>query len=72
MDIVKFSLKNRLIIYVLTILAIAYGVISYNNMGKLEDPEFTIKDALVITNYPGADASEVEKELTNKIEVNYN
>lgn len=37
-------------------------------MGKLQDPEFTIKDALIITNYPGASAEEVEKEVTNKLE----
>ena len=68
MDIAKFSIKNKLLIYVMTIVAIAYGIITYDKMGKLEDPEFTIKDALVITSYPGADAKEVEKEVTNRLE----
>lgn len=68
MDLARFSIKNKLLIYVLTIIAIAYGFITYEKMGKLQDPEFTIKDALVITNYPGASATEVEKEITNKIE----
>ncbi len=68
MDFAKFSLKNKLIIYVLTILSLAYGLIVYDKMGKLQDPEFTIKDALVITNYPGATAVEVEKEVSNRLE----
>ena len=37
-------------------------------MGRLEDPEFTIKEALIITPYPGASAEEVAKEVTNPIE----
>lgn len=68
MDIAKFSLKNKLLIYVLTILSIAYGLIVYDKIGKLQDPEFTIKDALIITNYPGASAIEVEKEVSNRLE----
>ena len=62
MDIAKFSIKNKLFIYVMTIVAITYGFITYEKMGKLEDPEFTIKDALVI-NYPGADAQRLKKRL---------
>jgi multidrug efflux pump subunit AcrB len=68
MDIARFSIQNRLLVYVLTILALAYGFITYEKMGKLKDPEFTIKDAIIITNYAGASAKEVEKEVTNKIE----
>ena len=68
MDFAKFSLKNKLLIYVLTIIGVAYGLIVYEQIGKLQDPEFTIKDALVITNYPGASAIEVEKEVSNRLE----
>ncbi len=68
MDFAKFSLKNKLLIYILTILSLAYGLIVYEKMGKLQDPEFTIKDALIITNYPGATAEEVEKEVSNRLE----
>ncbi|QKF81315.1 efflux RND transporter permease subunit [Halarcobacter ebronensis] len=68
MDFAKFSLKNKLLVYMLTILGVAYGLIVYERIGKLQDPEFTIKDALVITNYPGASAVEVEKEVSNRLE----
>ena len=39
-----------------------------SRLGRLEDPEFTIKEALIITPYPGASAEEVAKEVTNPIE----
>jgi multidrug efflux pump subunit AcrB len=68
MNLAQFSIKNKLLIYVLTILCVAYGAIVFDKMGKLQDPEFTIKDALVITNYPGASALEVEKEITDVLE----
>ena len=48
---------------------IVAGLASYENMGRLEDPEFTIKDALIITQYPGATAEEVEEEVTDEIEI---
>ncbi len=54
---------------VLTVLLIVGGIVSYMGMGRLEDPAFTIKDALVVTSYPGASAAEVEEEVTNEIEI---
>ncbi len=44
------------------------GLSSYFGMSRLEDPEFTIKDALVITPYPGAAPKEVEEEVTDEVE----
>ena len=49
-------------------LVLVGGLVAYQNMGRLEDPEFTIKEALIITPYPGASAEEVAKEVTNPIE----
>lgn len=63
MDFAKFSLKHKLLIYLITILFIGYGIVVYDKMGKLQDPEFTIKDVIIITNYPGATAEEVEKRF---------
>ncbi len=44
------------------------GVLSYANIGRLEDPEFSIKEALIVTQYPGATAEEVEQEVTDPLE----
>ena len=68
MNIAEFCLKRRTVTVVLTMALFVAGVVSYQRMSRLEDPEFTIKDALVVTPYPGASAFEVEKEVTDRIE----
>jgi multidrug efflux pump subunit AcrB len=69
MKITEFCLENRTTTLVLTVVMIFAGLNAYKSMGRLEDPEFTIKDALVITQYPGATAEEVEEEVTDEIEI---
>lgn len=64
----EFSVNNRRIIFFLMGLLVLGGIVSYQKMGRLEDPEFTIKEALIITPYPGASADEVAQEITNPIE----
>ena len=59
MNIAKLSIERKTITLVLTAALVLGGVIGYQNMSRLEDPEFTIKDALVITPYAGATAREV-------------
>ena len=68
MNIAQFSIEKRVISFVTTTVVIAAGLLAFNGMSRLEDPEFTIKDALVITPYPGANAREVEEEVTDVIE----
>lgn len=68
MDIAEFSIKNKVITLLVVFIIIFGGYSSYTNLGRLEDPEFTIKTAMVITAYPGASPTEVEQEVTDKIE----
>jgi multidrug efflux pump subunit AcrB len=69
MKLTEFCLENRVTTLVLTGVVVAAGVGTYMTMGRLEDPEFTIKEAVIITPYPGATAEEVELEVTDKIEI---
>lgn len=62
------SVRNNRIVFVAMLLAVAGGAVAYLNIGRLEDPEFTIKRALIVTPYPGASAEEVAQEVTNPIE----
>jgi multidrug efflux pump subunit AcrB len=62
------SVRADRVVFVAMALALAGGVVAYLQIGRLEDPEFTIKEALIITPYPGASAEEVAKEVTNPIE----
>ena len=62
------SVQSNRVVFFLMFLILVGGIWSYQNIGRLEDPEFTIKEALVITPYPGASAQEVANEVTNPIE----
>ncbi len=68
MNIAEYAIQKKTITLVFTFLLLVGGVLSYDNLGRLEDPEFTIKDALIITNYHGALPAEVEEEVTDIIE----
>jgi multidrug efflux pump subunit AcrB len=68
MNLAEYSIKNSVVTWVVTVSLVVVGVISFGNLSRLEDPEFTIKDAVVLTPYPGASATEVEEEVTNIIE----
>ena len=68
MNLAELSIKKSVITWTMTILLLVVGYFSYQNLPRLEDPEFAIKQAVVITPYPGASAQEVEKEVTEKIE----
>lgn len=63
-----FSLKNSRVVFVAMAFALIGGFVAYRELGRLEDPEFTIKEALIITPYPGASAEEVALEVSNPIE----
>jgi multidrug efflux pump subunit AcrB len=63
MNIAEFAIKKNVITWTLTALLLIVGYYSYQNLPRLEDPEFAIKEAVVVTQYPGASAAEVEKEV---------
>ncbi len=68
MNLAEWSIRKGLITWVMMGLAVVLGWHAYNTLSRLEDPEFTIKDAVIVTPYPGASAREVEEEVTNVIE----
>src|SRR5262245_4633574 len=63
-----FSVRNNRVVFVAMAFVLVGGLVAYRQLGRLEDPEFTIKEALIITPYPGASAEEVALEVTNPIE----
>ena len=69
MKIIEYSIKNRIVVLFATLVLTLAGVISYFRLGKLEDPEFKVKEAIVVTLYPGASPESVEQEVTDKIEM---
>ncbi len=69
MDIARYSIKNPVNIWLLVLVMLVGGVIALNNIGRLEDPAFTIKQVQVVTQFPGASAEKVEREITEPLEI---
>ncbi|ARP38217.1 Cobalt-zinc-cadmium resistance protein CzcA [Vibrio syngnathi] len=68
MNLADLAIKQRTFILFFTALSVIAGLFSYFDLGKLEDPSFTIKTAVVVTLYPGASAEEVEQQVTDTVE----
>src|SRR5262249_42941561 len=68
MNLGEISVRNDRVVYFAMLFIVLGGLVAYRQMGRLEDPEFPIKEALIITPYPGASAEEVAQEVTNPIE----
>lgn len=68
MNPAEYSINNSLIIRIVMILTVVAGVMAYKNLPRFEDPEFTIRQALVMTSYPGASPQEVAAEVTERLE----
>lgn len=68
MNIPKYSLENKKVIYFFLAIMLIGGVLAFFKLPKKEDSPFVIKQAVLMTQYPGADPLEVEKLVTEPIE----
>ena len=67
-SIAEYALTNKALIKLFIAFLVIGGLWSFYSMSKMEDPEITVKQALVMTVYPGADAHQVEFEVSDKLE----
>ena len=68
MNIAKQTLAKRTIAWMVVVLVLLGGYISYEKLGRFEDPEFVIRQAAITTLYPGALPEQVAEEVTEVIE----
>ncbi len=68
MNYSKWALDNRNLINFLVLCLVVGGFFAYNAMSKLEDPEIKVRQAMVVTTYPGASAHQVELQVTDPLE----
>jgi multidrug efflux pump subunit AcrB len=68
MDFSKWAFKNRNLVYFCIAVLVVGGILACYQMSKLEDPEIKVKQAMVVTTYPGASAHQVELEVTDVLE----
>lgn len=64
----EYALENKALIKLFIAFLVIGGLWSFYSMSKMEDPEITVKQALVMTVYPGATAHQVELEVSDKLE----
>ena len=68
MNLPVYSLENKKIIYFFLAVMLIGGIYSFFKLPKKEDSPFVIKQAVLVTQYPGATPQEVEKLVTEPIE----
>ena len=68
MDFARYAITRPVNIWILVLICLLGGTLAFFEIGRLEDPEFTIKQAIVNVQYPGATALEVEQQVTEPLE----
>jgi len=68
MDFAAYSIRNRLVMWLVILLSLFAGWFAYANMPRFEDPEFTIRQAQIFTPYPGGSPEEVAREVSAPLE----
>jgi multidrug efflux pump subunit AcrB len=68
MSIARGSIDRPLLIWLLMVSCLLGGLWGFFSVGRLEDPAFTIKQAVVVTQYPGASAAQVAAEVSEPLE----
>ncbi len=68
MNLPRFALTHRSIILAFIAVFLVVGTFNFATMSRREDPEITIRDALIVTPWPGAPATRVEELITDPIE----
>ena len=68
MNFSKWALDNAKLVHFLVVILMIGGFMAYIDMSKLEDPAIKVKQAMVVTTFPGGSAHQVELEVTDPLE----
>ena len=68
MSLTEYALNNRALVKFFIAVLVIGGIFAFQAMSKLEDPEIKVKQAMIVTVYPGASAHQVELEVTDVLE----
>ncbi|MDJ0823099.1 MAG: efflux RND transporter permease subunit, partial [Paracoccaceae bacterium] len=67
-SIARGSIDRPILTWLLILICLLGGIWGFLSLGRLEDPAFTIKQAVVVTQYPGASAEQVAIEVSEPLE----
>jgi len=67
-NLAEWALKHKSIIYYFMAVLLTFGIFSYSQMGRMEDPDFTMRTMVVGVAWPGASPQEMSDQVTDKLE----
>ena len=67
-NLTELSLRHRALVWYFIIVFAVGGIFSYNALGRMEDPAFTIRQMVISAAWPGASAEEMQEQVTDKLE----
>ncbi|SEJ17981.1 Multidrug efflux pump subunit AcrB [Propionispira arboris] len=67
-NLTEIALKNKDLVWYFIIITFIAGIVSYVQLGRMEDPPFTIRQMIVSASWPGASAQQMEEQVTDKLE----
>jgi multidrug efflux pump len=67
-NLTEWSLNHRELVYFFIAVVFLMGIYSYQTIGRMEDPDYTIRQMIVAVGWPGATARQIEEQVTDKIE----
>ena len=68
LSVARASIEKPILTWLLILICLVGGIWGFGSLGRLEDPAFTIKQAVVVTQYPGASAEQVATEVSEPLE----
>lgn len=67
-NLTEIALKYKSLVYYFMLVIFLMGCFSYTKLGRMEDPDFVIRQMVVSVAWPGASAKQIEEQVTDKIE----
>ena len=67
-NLTQVSLGNRDLVWYFIVVVFIGGIFFYQQLGRMEDPEFTIREMVITAAWPGATAQQIQLQVTDKLE----
>ena len=64
----EVSLKNRVLVWYFIVITAIGGIVAFNELWRMEDPTYTIREMVISASWPGASAEEMQDQVTDKLE----
>ena len=67
-NLADWTLRHKSIIYYFIAVLLTFGIFSFTHMGRMEDPDFTMRTMVVGVSWPGASPQQMSDQVTDKLE----